>query len=128
MNGEKKKQTFINIGPVKPNESYIGEDTITYIEKTGLPITKDGLLKMDEEGEKAILSALNKSIQRDKDICKEKSNQKPENSNQTFTISIKEATKAAISSGIILEDIREIDNKKKKTIEPEPTKQTEEEL
>lgn len=48
--------------------SRIGIDEIAYIQKTGLPITKDGKLQMNYESVQAILRAFDQSMIRDKAI------------------------------------------------------------
>lgn len=98
---------YVNNFP-RPIGSYVGSDNIKYIEKTGLPIIKDGMLKMDSIGKNAILNALDKVLQRNQTFEQTRSLTTQDNNNPKITI--RECVQAAIT-GVTLDDIKQIENR-----------------
>ena len=88
---------------IDPNTT-IGEEEISLIQKAGLPIAKDGKLKISSEAVKAILGAFDKEMLKDRAILKDKTRE--ETKQQKGNITIKESTKAALLSGVTEEDIK----------------------
>lgn len=86
-------------------DSRIGDDEIDALQKTGLPIAKNGKLQMSDADVKSILEAFDKSFYRDKSFLKEK---KIDDKKTKGKITIETSSKAAIKLGITEKDVEEV--------------------
>lgn len=97
-------------------DSRIGDDEIDALQKTGLPIAKDGKLQMSDDAVKSILEAFDKSFFRDKSILKEK---KIDDKKTKGKITIETSSKAAIKLGITEKDVEEVSYKSLENSQPD---------
>ena len=97
-------------------DSRIGADEIDALQKTGLPIAKNGKLQMSDDGVKSILEAFDKSFFRDKSILKEK---KIDDKKTKGKITIETSSKAAIKLGITEKDVEEVSYKSLENSQPD---------
>ena len=96
-------------------DSRIGDDEIDALQKTGLPIAKDGKLQMSDDAVKSILEAFDKSFFRDKSILEEKIDDKKAKGK----ITIETSSKAAIKLGITEKDVEEVSYKSLENPQPD---------
>ena len=88
--------------------SHIGTEEIEFLQKTGLPIAKEGKLQIGDEGVNAILSAFDKSMLRYKSFLREKKAIEEHQSESNITMQT--ATTCAIKKGISQEDVKDAEN------------------